>query len=51
LKEQFKCICDYLGWKLAFSEKFATYKAGEIANDDDAKNQMNGLWEFCLFIE
>lgn len=45
IKDQFKCICDYLGWSIVFNRSYSAFEAGEIANNVDSMNESSQFWK------
>ena len=44
IREQMKCICDFLGWDLSFSYSISAYEANELSGRED---EINKLKEAC----
>lgn len=45
IEEQFRCITDFLGWEMLFCNTYSAYKPDDISSDNDALNQLRGLWK------
>lgn len=45
IEDQFKCICDYLNWKLSFYMPVSAYEAGYIKHNEDVMKKISQLWE------
>ena len=45
IPKQFRCICDYLGWELVFARTYTAGAAGDLAKEDAALAELEGLWE------
>ncbi len=48
IKEQFDCICSYLGWDLRFNQSLSAAGAGEIANDKAKMQELRELWRYAV---
>ena len=45
IREQFGCICDYLGWDLIFSHSVSAFEKGDLASDSAKLQELNSLWK------
>jgi multimeric flavodoxin WrbA len=45
IREQFECICDYLGWNIVFSYSAEAQEAGEILKKQDEMEVLRNLWQ------
>ncbi|MDO4485648.1 MAG: flavodoxin family protein [Bacillota bacterium] len=45
IPQQFKCICDYLGWDLKFSKTYTAAGTGDLAADAEAMAELEELWK------
>lgn len=45
---QFECICDCLGWDMLFSKTYTAGEAGVLAQNEDAIEELEGLYEAFL---
>ena len=45
IARQFECICDYLGWDIAFCSTHTAGAADELAGNAAAMAEMKGLWK------
>ena len=45
IPEQFRCICDYLGWEMRFCRTYTAAGTGDLAADAEAMTEIEGLWE------
>lgn len=45
IREQFACICDYLGWDLVFSYSVSAFEKGDLAGDSAKLQELNSLWQ------
>jgi multimeric flavodoxin WrbA len=45
IREQFECICDYLGWEIVFSYAAGAQEAGEIMKNKDETALLKELWQ------
>lgn len=45
IREQFDCICDYLGWDLIFSHSVSAFEEGDLAGDSAKLQELNALWK------
>lgn len=45
IREQFECICEYLGWKNIFSYAASASEAGEILEKKDEMVVLKKLWQ------
>ncbi len=43
IQDQFKAICNYIGWDMIFSKSFSFSKAGEIAENEEAMKALRTL--------
>jgi len=48
IKEQFQCICDFLGWNLQFSQSISAGEAGAISKDPDKIKELGELWHYAV---
>lgn len=44
IPKQFRCICDYLGWDMAFCKTYTADEATDLANNKDAAEEIETLW-------
>lgn len=42
---QFECISDCLGWEMVFAKTYTAGEVGDLAADEDAVKEIEGLWE------
>lgn len=45
IPKQFDCICDYLGWKIAFTGMYSALDPGDILKVDGAIEELEGFWQ------
>jgi multimeric flavodoxin WrbA len=45
ISEQFGCICDYLGWDLAFSHSVSAFEKDDLAGDSVKLQELDSLWQ------
>lgn len=45
ITKQFECICDYLGWDIAFCNTYTAGAADELAGNADAMVEIEDLWK------
>jgi len=45
IREQFECICDYLGWDFVFYEAMSTPELNSLKNSPEKLAQLSKLWE------
>lgn len=45
IREQFECICEYLGWDAVFSYAAGALEAGEILENSDEVAHLKNLWQ------
>lgn len=43
IAKQFECICNHLGWKIAFSNSYSAGAAGDLAGNAEAMAEIEGL--------
>lgn len=48
IPKQFQCICDYLGWEMAFFRTYTAAAADDLSKDDNAIKELESLWESLL---
>lgn len=44
IPKQFACICDYLGWDLAFSKTYTAAAADDLAKSEESIKEIEALW-------
>lgn len=47
ISKQFECICEYLGWDIAFCSTYTAGAADELAANDAAMTEIEALWK-CI---
>ncbi len=45
IREQFKCIAGYLGWKLAFSESVTAHAKDDLIKDKQTLSRLEAVWQ------
>lgn len=45
---QFDCISDCLGWDMVFAKTYSAGEPGDLAADEEAVKEIEGLWETLL---
>lgn len=45
IEEQFKCICDFLGWNMAFYEGISAADEGDVLKDNKEIEKLSMLWK------
>lgn len=45
IREQFECICNYLGWNIVFSQSISAHKVGDLAGDKAKLQELSVLWQ------
>lgn len=45
IREQIGCICEYLGWEMAFSKSYSAYYVGDLEKVDGAMAEIEALWK------
>ena len=45
IAKQFDCICEYLGWDIVFCNTYSAGAVGELAADEKAMAEIEGLWK------
>lgn len=45
IPKQFACICDYLGWDVAFSATYTALNTDDLAKSADALKEIEELWK------
>ena len=43
IREQFECICDYLGWDLIFNHSISAFEKGDLAGDSAKLQELRDL--------
>lgn len=45
ISDQFKCICEYLGWNIVLDESISAYSIGDIEQNEDKCKELGSLWK------
>ena len=45
IPKQFDCICNYLGWEIAFSKTYTAAAPDDLSKSADAMNVLESLWK------
>lgn len=45
IPKQFSCICEYLGWELAFSKTYTAAAPGDLAKSKESIEEIEALWK------
>ena len=45
IPKQFACICDYLGWEIAFSKTYTAAVADDLAGSEKDMAEIESLWK------
>lgn len=45
ITKQFDCICDYLGWDIAFCHTYTAGAVGDLSADEKAIAEIEALWK------
>lgn len=45
IPKQFACICDYLGWEMAFSKTYTAAAADDLAKSEETIKEIGELWK------
>ncbi|MDO5415053.1 MAG: flavodoxin family protein [Bacillota bacterium] len=45
IAKQFDCICEHLGWEIAFCNTYTAGAADDLAADEKAVAEIEGLWK------
>ena len=45
IPKQFACICDYLGWEMAFSKTYTAAAVDDLANSGETIKEIGELWK------
>lgn len=48
IPKQFECICDYLGWDIAFSGTYTAAEPGDLAKDTEAMTELENVWKLLI---
>ena len=43
IQKQFQCICDYMGWEIAFAKSYAANKPADLKGDETILAEIEGL--------